>query len=77
MGNIGETPGERTVRLSIENRLKDYYLAGDMAKVNECLDYYPHNKERPTPSLEAVRHMRRVAVRNARQDTEEMDAVVR
>lgn len=75
MGNIGETPGGKTVRLGIEATIKDYYLAGDMTKVNECLDVYPHNIERPTPSLEAVRHMRKVAMRNAGQQTEEIPIV--
>lgn len=47
-----ETPGGKTVRLSLEARIKDFYKASDMAKVNEVLDYYPHNKLRPEITLE-------------------------
>lgn len=76
MDKIGETPGERTVRLGKEKGIKEHYLAGDMNKVNEILQEYPY-RERPDISLEQAHHIARSAIRNTRQDTEEMDAVVR
>jgi hypothetical protein len=70
-----ETPGERVVREGKEAKIKDYYLAGDMAKVDEILGEYPY-KERPEISLEQAHHVARSAIKNTTQDTVEMDAVV-
>ena len=71
-----ETPGETVIRKGIEKSITGFNNAGDERMANHWLDRWPYNKERPTPSLETIRHMQKVAVRNAGQDTEEMPRVV-
>lgn len=76
MSELRESPGNRTVRLGKESKIKDYFNAHDMNKVNEELETYPYGKERQGITLEEAHHIARGALRNHRQDTEEIDVVV-
>lgn len=59
-----ESPGGKTVRLSMEAKIKDYNNAGDMTKVNELLDMYPQNKVRPDISVEQAQHIATTSLQN-------------
>ncbi len=52
MNNIGETPGNKTIRLGIEAKIKDFYANDDIKQVNALLDVYPHGKPRPEIALQ-------------------------
>ncbi len=55
--NGRETPANKTVRLSLEAKIKDFYTARDMTQVNALLDVYPNNRERPQISMEQAQHI--------------------
>ncbi len=53
-----ETPGNKTIRLTKEKLIADFYKAGDSNQVNIELDRYPHNKPRPEISMERAKDIR-------------------
>lgn len=77
--NDRETPGNRIVRLGIENKIKDYYKAGDSPQVNLGLDSYPHGKLRKELSSAAMHNLVSPGVKrffsSNEQATEEFEAV--
>lgn len=77
--NDRETPGEKTIRLGIESRIKDYHKAGDSPQVNLGLDSYPHGKLRKELSSAAMYNLVSPGVKRFfspnEQATEEFEAV--
>lgn len=45
MSELGETPGNKTVRLGIERRIIDYHKAGDMTHVDMGYKWDGHTNE--------------------------------
>lgn len=70
---MSEAPGNKVIRLGIETRIKDLYLANDMQQVNHWLDRYPYNKVRATPSAELAREALKKKITTA--DTTEIPII--
>ncbi len=70
-----ETPGNKTVRLGKEAKIKDYHRAGDAVRCNEVLDVYPYNQPRTEISLERAHDLARKAITRYSGDTEEIPVI--
>lgn len=54
MSELGETPGNKTVRLGMENRITKFYEAGDTFRADNLLGRYPLDTARPELSREEL-----------------------
>lgn len=60
-----ETAGNKTVRLGMEAKIKDFFNAGDIVQTNKLLDRYPYDKPRPNISEERAKEIGSEVLRKA------------